>query len=90
MPKEDDSSKEMDLIGNHKSSYDTVVLSSTWAKHLKNKDEFRHKPNSEIIKVAMEEVCSGKIKRKEILAVIQEVRSPRRYSEKPRDREEKK
>jgi len=88
MPKKSDNSNEIDLINQHRSSYNVVVLSSIWAKHLKRNEEFRHKPNAEVIKFAMQEVCLGKVSEKEIMAVAHEEKTKKRFDDKKREKDQ--
>jgi len=87
MPKKSsDNSNEIDLINDNRSSYNVVVLSSLWAKHLKRKEEFRHKPNAEVIKFAMQEVCLGKVTKEEIMAVAKAERPRKRFDDRAKDK----
>ena len=47
--------------------YDIVVLASMWAKELKKKSEYRHKPTAAVIKEALDAILSKRITREEIL-----------------------
>lgn len=48
--------------------YSVVVLASIWAtKVLKRKEEFKHKPDTELIKVALDDIVSGRISPKTVL-----------------------
>ncbi|MCX5783554.1 MAG: hypothetical protein NTW04_03830 [Elusimicrobia bacterium] len=49
-----------------KDRYDMVVLASIWAKHLGRQEEFKLKPNAELIEMALQDVLSGKIAQKQI------------------------
>ena len=48
--------------------YSAVVLASIWAtKVLKRKEEFKHKPDTELIEQALDDVLSGRVSPKEVL-----------------------
>jgi len=49
--------------------YDMSVLSSLWAKQLKRREEFRYKPNAAVIRVALDDILSGKVTREDVLEV---------------------
>lgn len=52
------------------SKYDTVVMVSNWAKHLKKQEEFREKTTSEVIDAALEQVLSGRVSWQEIADTV--------------------
>ena len=47
--------------------YDVVVLASMYAKELKKKSEFKHKPTAAVIKEALDAILSKRITKEEIL-----------------------
>ena len=62
-------SKLMDFDGDR---YDGVVLASMWAKELKKKKEYRGQPNAVVIKVALDDILSGRVSKDEVLHVSKE------------------
>ncbi|MCQ2410946.1 MAG: hypothetical protein MJ053_05670 [Elusimicrobiaceae bacterium] len=58
--------KLMDFDGDR---YDIVVLSSMWAKELKKKSEYKGKPNAVVIKVALDDILSGRVSKEDVLRV---------------------
>ena len=52
--------------------YDVVVLASNWAKELKKKDEYKNQPNAVVIKVALDDIISGKVSKEEVLKISKE------------------
>jgi len=49
--------------------YDIVVLASTWAKELKKKSEYKNQPHAVVIKVALDDILSGKVTKDEVLRI---------------------
>ena len=48
--------------------YNAVVLASIWAtKVLKRKEEFKHRPDTELIKIALDDILSGRVTSKQVL-----------------------
>ena len=48
--------------------YSAVVLASIWAtKVLKRKEEFKYKPDTELIEKALDDILSGRVSAKEVL-----------------------
>ncbi len=48
--------------------YSAVVLASIWAtKVLKRREEFKNKPDTELIEKALDDVLSGRVPAKEVL-----------------------
>ena len=48
--------------------YSAVVLASIWAtKVLKRREEFKHKQDTELIKVALDDILSGRVTAKQVL-----------------------
>jgi DNA-directed RNA polymerase subunit K/omega len=63
--------KELDakLMNFDGDRYDVVVLSSMWAKELKKKPEYKDQPNAVVIKVALDDILSGRVSKEEVLNV---------------------
>jgi hypothetical protein len=78
--------KEIDLVNDNRSSYDMVVLSSLWAKHIRKKEEFAGITVAEIIKTAMTDVCTGKVSKKQITDIIKEGPSKRYHARQYREK----
>ena len=48
--------------------YSAVVLASIWAtKVLKRKEEFKHRPDTELIKIALDDILSGRVSEQTVL-----------------------
>ncbi len=58
---------EQEIMDYSNDKYDLIVLGSMWAREIRRRDEFRHKPNSEVITAALNDVLSGTISREVIL-----------------------
>ncbi len=52
--------------------YDIVVLASTWAKELKKKQEYKKQPHAVVIKVALDDILSGRVSKDEVLRISKE------------------
>ncbi|MBO5011465.1 MAG: hypothetical protein Q4P84_07830 [Elusimicrobiales bacterium] len=52
--------------------YDIVVLASTWAKELKKKQEYKNQPHAVVIKVALDDILSGRVTKDEVLRISKE------------------
>lgn len=63
--------KELDakLMNFDGDRYDVVVLASMWAKELKKKSEYKNQPNAVVIKVALDDILSGRVTKDEVLRV---------------------
>ncbi len=61
--------KELDakLMNYDGDRYDVVVLASMWAKELKKKSEYKNQPNAVVIKIALDDILSGRVKKDEVL-----------------------
>ena len=57
-------SKIMDFNGD---KYNMVVLSATWAKELRKKEEYKNQPAAAVIKAALDDILSGRVTREQIL-----------------------
>lgn len=57
-------SKLVDYSGD---KYSIVVLASMWAKVLKRKPEFKNEPDATVIKVALDDILTGKITKEMVL-----------------------
>lgn len=62
-------SKIMDFSGD---KYNMVVLSSTWAKELKKREEYKNQPAAVVIKTALDDILSGRVTREQILQSCKE------------------
>lgn len=52
--------------------YDIVVLASIWAKELKKKQEYKNQPHAVVIKVALDDILSGRVTKDEVLRISKE------------------
>ena len=46
-----------------------MVLASVWAKELKKKAEYKNQPNAAIIKVALDDILSGRMSKDAVLEI---------------------
>ena len=60
---------EEELMNFDGDRYDVVVLASIWAKELKKKSEYKFQPHAAVIKVALDDILSGKMTREQVLEV---------------------
>lgn len=58
--------KLMDFDGDR---YDIVVLASMWAKQLRKKNEYKKQPHAVVIKVALDDILSGRVSKEDVLHV---------------------
>ena len=58
--------KLMDFDGDR---YDIVVLASMWAKQLRKKNEYKRQPHADVIKVALDDILSGRVSKEDVLHV---------------------
>ena len=58
--------KLMDFDGDR---YDIVVLASMWAKQLRKKSEYKRQPHAVVIKVALDDILSGRVSKEEVLHI---------------------
>ncbi len=58
---------EKKLVDFNGDKYGIVVLASMWAKVLKRKTEYRNEPDSTVIKIALDDILSGKITKEAII-----------------------
>jgi len=72
--------------------YQELVLAMKWVYHLKESDEYKNKPASELIERALKDILSGSVTPKEIAKAIEkdEERRLERIAEKRRERAAKK
>ena len=47
--------------------YTMVVLASMWAKVLKRKQEYKNEPDATVIKIALDDILSGKVTKDMVL-----------------------
>jgi hypothetical protein len=60
------------IITNYKNTkYHDTVLAMYWANHLKFSEEYKLKPLSEIIEIALKDVMTGKVSKKEIIEAVE-------------------
>ncbi len=58
---------ENKLVDYSGDKYSIVVLASMWAKVLKRKPEFKNEPDATVIKVALDDILTGKITKEMVL-----------------------
>ena len=61
--------KELDqkLMNYDGDRYDVVVLASMWAKELRKKSEYKNQPHAVVIKIALDDILSGRVSKDEVL-----------------------
>lgn len=61
--------KELDakLMNYDGDRYDVVVLASMWAKELKKKKEYKQQPHAVVIKIALDDILSGRVTKDQVL-----------------------
>lgn len=52
--------------------YDIVVLASIWAKELKKKAEYKSQPTAVVIKMALDDILSGRMSKEVVLQISRE------------------
>ena len=60
---------ESELMNFDGGRYDVVVLASIWAKELKKKSEYKNQPNAAVIKVALDDILSGRMSKDAVLEI---------------------
>ena len=60
---------ESELMNYDGDRYDVVVLASIWAKELKKQSEYKHQPHAVVIKVALDDILSGKMSKDAVLEI---------------------
>lgn len=63
---------ESKLMNYNGDRYDIVVLASTWAKELKKRAEYKSQPNAVVIKVALDDILSGRMSKEAVLQISRE------------------
>ncbi len=64
-----DKTFESELMNFDGDRYDVVVLASIWAKELKKKSEYKNQPNAAVIKVALDDILSGRMSKDAVLEI---------------------
>ncbi len=67
-----DTNFESELMNFDGDRYDIVVLASLWAKQLRKKAEYKHQPHAAVIKVALDDILSGKMTKDTVLEVCRQ------------------
>ncbi len=60
---------ESELMNFDGDRYDVVVLASIWAKELKKQNEYKNQPHAVVIKVALDDILSGKMSKDAVLEI---------------------
>ncbi len=60
---------ESELMNFDGDRYDVVVLASIWAKELKKKSEYKNQPHAVVIKVALDDILSGRMSKDAVLEI---------------------
>ncbi|MBQ7908106.1 MAG: hypothetical protein IJ311_01210 [Elusimicrobiaceae bacterium] len=60
---------ESELMNFDGDRYDVVVLASIWAKELKKQAEYKNQPHAVVIKVALDDILSGKMSKDAVLEI---------------------
>ncbi len=64
-----DKNFESELMNFDGDRYDVVVLASIWAKELKKKSEYKNQPTAVVIKVALDDILSGRMSKDSVLEI---------------------
>lgn len=64
-----DKNFESELMNFDGDRYDVVVLASIWAKELKKKSEYKNQPHAVVIKVALDDILSGRMSKDAVLEI---------------------
>lgn len=62
-----DNDIENKLVDFDGDKYSMVVLASMWAKVLKKKTEYKNQPDATVIKVALDDILTGKVTKEMVL-----------------------
>ncbi len=62
-----DNDIENKLVDFNGDKYSMVVLASMWAKVLKKKAEYKNQPDATVIKVALDDILTGKVTKEMVL-----------------------
>ena len=62
-----DNDIENKLVDFDGDKYSMVVLASMWAKVLKKKAEYKNQPDATVIKVALDDILTGKVTKEMVL-----------------------
>lgn len=62
-----DNDVENKLVDFNGDKYNMVVLASMWAKVLKKKGEYNNQPDATVIKVALDDILTGKVTKEMVL-----------------------
>lgn len=60
---------ESELMNFNGDRYDVVVLASIWAKELKKQAEYKNQPHAVVIKVALDDILSGRMTKDAVLEI---------------------
>lgn len=60
---------ESELMNFNGDRYDVVVLASIWAKELKKQAEYKTQPHAVVIKVALDDILSGRMSKDAVLEI---------------------
>lgn len=76
-----DNDFERKLVDFNGDKYSMVVLASMWAKVLKKKEEYKNKPDADIIKAALDEILTGKVSKEQVLQGSTDALKQQKYEE---------
>ena len=86
-----DNDIENKLVDFDGDKYSMVVLASMWAKVLKKKAEYKNQPDATVIKVALDDILTGKVTKEMVLqGSTDALAQQKRESEEPRKEAERK
>ena len=63
---------EAELMNFDGDRYDVVVLAPIWAKELKKRTEYKFQPHAAVIKVALDDILSGKMTKDAVLEILRQ------------------
>jgi len=72
---------ESRLVNFEGDKYTVVVLASMWAKILKRKQEYKNEPDATIIKIALDDLLSGKVTKDMVLKGSAEAMQQQKHEE---------
>ena len=70
--------------------YTMVVLASMWAKVLKRKQEYKNEPDATVIKIALDDILSGKVTKDMVLKGSTDALAQQKREEEARKEAERK
>ena len=76
-----DNDFESKLVDYSGDKYSIVVLASMWTKVLKRKQEYKNLADAAIIKIALDDILSGKVSKEQVIAGSSQARAQQKKEE---------